>query len=307
MIRNYRINDFESLDLTLTDVGSSQYSLRYDGLEGNAIADLELYSDASRLVPLSASDWEYYTTDTFKTTNEATALGSGKTVYKEIRILNPTYQTGSIYATFNNFGTYPDGSVLGIDYITIDDDYDYTTQRNLMTYLVCDGLSADITITVTDAGYDERSRFKVVNKDSSYIVTVSGDTDYYVEPGNNDTFFYDSAVMLSENWEDTTKAKAWVNFNGTGTVAIRDSYNVASITDLGVGLYRINFSTAMSDINYCVVGSASNPDGTVGQCPILSVDDANKTTTYFDVTTAQIGGSSANYYDPVSVYIQVFA
>ena len=51
-------------------------------------------------------------------------------------------------------------------------------------------------------------------------------------------------------------AKAWVNFNGTGTVAIRDSYNVSSITDLGVGEYTVNFSTALNNTNYCAVGSS---------------------------------------------------
>jgi hypothetical protein len=44
--------------------------------------------------------------------------------------------------------------------------------------------------------------------------------------------------------------KAWVNFNGTGTVAIRASYNVSSITDNGTGDYTVNFTTAMPDANY---------------------------------------------------------
>lgn len=47
-------------------------------------------------------------------------------------------------------------------------------------------------------------------------------------------------------------AKAWVNFNGTGTVAIRAAYNVSSITDNGVGTYAVNFTTAMADTNYSV-------------------------------------------------------
>ena len=45
-------------------------------------------------------------------------------------------------------------------------------------------------------------------------------------------------------------AKAWVNFNGTGTVAIRGSGNVSSITDNGTGNYTVNFTTAMPDANY---------------------------------------------------------
>jgi hypothetical protein len=45
-------------------------------------------------------------------------------------------------------------------------------------------------------------------------------------------------------------AKAWVNFNGTGTVAIRRAFNVSSITDNGTGSYTVNFTTAMPDANY---------------------------------------------------------
>ena len=46
------------------------------------------------------------------------------------------------------------------------------------------------------------------------------------------------------------QCRAWVNFNGTGTVAIRASGNVSSITDLGTGYYQVNLATAMPDANY---------------------------------------------------------
>lgn len=53
--------------------------------------------------------------------------------------------------------------------------------------------------------------------------------------------------------------RAWVNFNGTGTVAIRASGNVSSITDNGTGDYTVNFTTAMPDINYSTnISSAPN-------------------------------------------------
>ena len=48
------------------------------------------------------------------------------------------------------------------------------------------------------------------------------------------------------------RAKAWINYNGTGTVSIRDSFNVSSLTDSGTGLYTITFSNAMSNNDYCV-------------------------------------------------------
>lgn len=52
--------------------------------------------------------------------------------------------------------------------------------------------------------------------------------------------------------------RAWVNFNGTGTVAIRDSGNVSSITDNGTGDYTVNFTTAMPNANYAAFASAWN-------------------------------------------------
>jgi hypothetical protein len=56
--------------------------------------------------------------------------------------------------------------------------------------------------------------------------------------------------------------RAWVNFNGTGTVAIRASGNVSSITDNNTGDYTVNFTTAMPDANYSAVAVAG--DGAVG-------------------------------------------
>jgi hypothetical protein len=55
---------------------------------------------------------------------------------------------------------------------------------------------------------------------------------------------------LNPDGTENYKCRAWVNFNGTGTVAIRASGNVSSITDNGVGDYTVNFTTAMPDVNY---------------------------------------------------------
>jgi hypothetical protein len=54
-------------------------------------------------------------------------------------------------------------------------------------------------------------------------------------------------------------AKAWVNFNGTGTVAVRDSHNISSIGDGGVGTYVLNFSNNMGNVNYSTVVSCDWP------------------------------------------------
>lgn len=62
---------------------------------------------------------------------------------------------------------------------------------------------------------------------------------------------------------DAFDCRAWVNFNGQGTVAIRGSGNVSSITDRAVGAYRVNFTTAMPDATYCISATAQ-PNGNTG-------------------------------------------
>ena len=121
----------------------------------------------------------------------------------------------------------------------------------------------------------------------SRAVTINGSTDSILELNVNGTrgaYFFSNAfntvlssvytgVNLSFNTNDTTQARltttglfqfnsgygsvatafgcrAWVNFNGTGTVAIRGSGNVTSITDNGTGQYIVNFTNAMPDTNY---------------------------------------------------------
>ena len=79
------------------------------------------------------------------------------------------------------------------------------------------------------------------------------------------------AFQNSSGTEIGTMCRAWVNFNGTGTVAIRAQFNVSSITDNGTGDYTVNFTTAMPDANYAVafgngstIGGAGNNSMLVG-------------------------------------------
>ena len=65
-------------------------------------------------------------------------------------------------------------------------------------------------------------------------------------------------------------AKAWVNFNGTGTVAIRDSENISSITDYGVAKFASNFTNAMNAADYSVSGTANQDGSGWGQISIES-------------------------------------
>lgn len=87
--------------------------------------------------------------------------------------------------------------------------------------------------------------------------------------------------------------RAWVNFNGTGTVAIRASGNVTSITDNGTGNYTVNFTTAMPDANYAFVASVER-DTVTGISTVNDAASGTKTTAAFQLTT-QRSGSSQDY------------
>jgi len=54
------------------------------------------------------------------------------------------------------------------------------------------------------------------------------------------------------------RCTAWVNLDGTGTIAITDSFNVSSVTDLGVGDYKLQFTTSMANNKYVMAGSAQD-------------------------------------------------
>ena len=111
------------------------------------------------------------------------------------------------------------------------------------------------------------------NIDSAQVATVSGTTPLYM-------------------------ARAWVNFNGTGTVAIRASGNVSSITDNGTGDYTVNFTTAMSDVNYAVTSLNRSPGVASGFSTQVDVYSTGS-------TRLLTLNSSLNAYDPVQVNVVI--
>ena len=101
-------------------------------------------------------------------------------------------------------------------------------------------------------------------------------------------------------------AKAWANVDGTGTVNLRDSLNVATLTDSGTGVYKLTFSSSMNNANYCSVASGNISTTNSGRdvsCPGSTITTSeidmkcfrsdNLTVEDFDFVMNQVDGDLA--------------
>jgi len=94
--------------------------------------------------------------------------------------------------------------------------------------------------------------------------------------------------------------RAWVNFNGTGTVAIRASANVSSITDNGTGDYTVNFTTALADVNYSMTASCSYRSGNYNSAHIFTnaggtIVAPTTTAARLQLSTVTVGSGDSEY------------
>jgi hypothetical protein len=188
-----------------------------------------------------------------------------------------------------NAGTAGDPSDLNISALT-----EKTALANADLFLIQDSAASNA--------------FKKVQK--SNLVSAASDTaagtieiavQSEMEAGSSATL----AVTPGRQHFHPSAAKAWVRFNGTGTVAIDQSYNVSSITDNGTGDYYVNFTTSLSAATFCSVGS---------QCKIDNTNDGNGrfcmgTTTGRVPTTGLVPietGASVGINDAQRVFVVVY-
>ena len=101
--------------------------------------------------------------------------------------------------------------------------------------------------------------------------------------------------------------RAWVNFNGTGVVAIRASGNVSSITDNGVGAYTVNFTTSMPDANYSVVAAGiKSPNADVVCVDKSAAAPTASAVRLFCGSPHQPGVTSGSYQDDDWINVAIF-
>ena len=148
----------------------------------------------------------------------------------------------------------------------------------------------------TTSGYTELDSAAIGNNNLLTLPTTSAGTLIAANSSG--------VVQMNSGYGSNANAygcRAWVNFNGTGTVAIRASGNVSSITDNGTGDYTVNFTTAMVDANYAVIGTAGSGSG--ASKATIDVPTATPTTSAVRLVASNYVGTLTDYaYVNVSIF-----
>jgi hypothetical protein len=154
----------------------------------------------------------------------------------------------------------------------------------------------------------------IINASTSTGLVQSADTSGVITLQNNGTnaLTVDSGnLQFNSGYGSVATAygcRAWVNFNGTGTVAIRASGNVTSITDNGTGDFTVNFTNAMPDANYAQVLIHSPSYGAAFPTPAFNSNTSTLTEVAPTTTAARFACaiSLSTYFDPKYVNFAVF-
>ena len=139
----------------------------------------------------------------------------------------------------------------------------------------------------------------VLNGDTgiSSIGTLTGVTSISSASAN-------TPVIMQDSGSNSNTCRAWVNFNGTGTVAILASFNVSSITDNGTGDYTVNFTNAMPDINYSVAG-IGGPNSSAGT-PIQIMENNLSARTTSSIRIWNLRSAGGGALDTATTSVQIF-
>ena len=114
-----------------------------------------------------------------------------------------------------------------------------------------------------------------------------------------DTLTHSTAGSVTTDYVVNGSAKAWVNFNGTGTIAARDSLNLSGLLDNGTGDYTVTISSAMSNANYCYTALGGDTSGSLS---VRIENPSNRTTTTIDLISYNTSNAQLDIQDVNSLF-----
>ena len=151
--------------------------------------------------------------------------------------------------------------------------------------------------------------------DASGVLALQtgGTTAITIDASQNATFVGNLNTTAGKKYQvgsSTVSALAWVNYKGTSTQSIRASYNVSSVTYNSTGDYTVNFTTALSDANYCFTAGTTSPNtsGNVTRTVVVKGSDTGGATTKTTTAVAiQTGGTAGEVLiDMAEIYVVIF-
>ena len=290
MRKDYIFSQYESIDFELNDCGTDEFNLRFDRMLNFLFADVQLYSNSARTIALSAADWEYYTQDLYYTAKEGESFGSGKTLYSQIKILNSTYQSGKIYGTCNNFGSYAGGHAQGPDYVEITSSTTYTIDPQIKeaVLLIPASVTTQMTITLEQGTHpcgnvSTLNRCRVVDESSysGHHIVTDGTDQYWV--GNQSVeFIFNSSgglIWASAGWE--------ILGESAGTTFINESTLIRTIP---------NKAKIQADISPTSTGNAYLANGQIDKSKSASFFHVLSTTyASYTTSTGRFATSTTDY------------
>ena len=247
----------DSVDASLAPRKVTVQNLLDDGLTAGTFTSFNL---TGALTYGTATGNSTVSTTATISTATISRLTAGTTTSTAATITNGTITNGTITTaliptltagtTTGTAGIFTSGTVATLNSTT-------GTITNLSTTLAGDFTISQGTATLATSGatagtYGSVSAIPFITIDAKGRITSATTGTFSSTPADGSITLakLSTSTTESENVEKRV-AKAWVNFNGTGTVAIRDDFNVSSISDNGTGLYTVNFSTSLGDADYC--------------------------------------------------------
>ena len=231
----------------------------------------------------------------FRTTTTVTAIPPGTNISNPV-ITNGMSITGNVsiagtldVAGYANTATFEDTLGVAANCTTLSGSTQVTYRSNtaaITVGMLVTGATINIGTTVTS----------ISNANTLIISAAAANSST-----NTSLSFYTTNKLLASHVSSPGLCKAWVNFNGTGTVRIRAAFNVSSITDNGTGIYTINFTTAMPDANYA---ATSMTDRSSACAVLFHLDGETKTTSALQLRNQRTDNNGQ--IDSRQSYVSIF-